>query len=157
MSASVDEDAASAVFDALTNFLRQGLRAMLVLGLVVLLAAWFMGSSKSATKTRAWGQALIGNASTVEDATAVGKFPIMVARHRVGFLSAAVAMGGLALVLWTHPSGWVVIFLAVITLLAAVAVEVLARIGQQAVRVVEIIIIEQEPAEEPSASAPTGE
>ena len=157
LSASVDEAAASAVFDSLTNFLIQALRSMLVLGIIVLLVAWVLGSSKSAGKTRAWAHALIGQASTVEDASAVGKFPITVARHRVGFLTAALVMGALALVLWTHPTGWVVIFIAIITLLAVAAVEVLARIGQQAVGVVDSIDVQSTETESASASAQASE
>ena len=48
VSSSLPYDAARATFDTLVRFLRQGVRFVLVLGLVVALAAWLTGPSRFA-------------------------------------------------------------------------------------------------------------
>ena len=131
--AAGDEGAAAeAVFDTVTRDLSRGLRVTLAVGVIALIGVWLTGSSRSASKVGAWWNALLGKASTVDDASEVGGFPIAVARHRSALELGAVAIGSLVLVLWTRPTGWVVILLVLVTGLVVAAVEILARIGQQA-------------------------
>jgi hypothetical protein len=127
-----DGAAAEAVFDTVTRDLSRGLRVTLAVGVIALIGVWLTGSSRSASKVGAWWNALLGKASTVDDASEVGGFPIAVARHRSALELGAVAIGSLVLVLWTRPTGWVVILLVLVTGLVVAAVEILSRIGQQA-------------------------
>ena len=46
-------DAAAAAFDALVHFLRQGLRVVLAVGLVIAIGAFITGPSRAAVRTRA--------------------------------------------------------------------------------------------------------
>ncbi len=53
-------EAAGAVFDILTRFLQRTLRAFFILGLVLLIVAWFSGPSRSAARVRGWWDASVG-------------------------------------------------------------------------------------------------
>src|SRR6266487_4613610 len=55
-----NRDAAAAVFDILTSLLRNGIRTIAVLGLVVALAAFLSGPSRLAVRTREGARRLIG-------------------------------------------------------------------------------------------------
>lgn len=133
VSDAQDEAAASAVLDTLLRFLIQELRVTTIAGLAILFGVWLFGGSRSAATTRSWGNSLLGRVSNVDDASSVGAVPIWVARHRTGLLAAALAVGGLVLLMWTRPTGWVVILIAVVTGLVMLGIEAVARVGVQAV------------------------
>lgn len=123
-------DAAAAIFDILVRFLRQALRTMLVIGLVLLAGAWVMGPSSSAARVRGWWDTLLGRASESGADREPGAVLRFVAERERPLMIGAAVLGGLALVLWTHPTGWVVLFLVVVTLLVMGAI----RIGAEVVR-----------------------
>lgn len=132
VSAGADVDATGAVFDTVTRFLSQGLRVALTVGVIALIGAWLAGPSRSACKVGAWWNAMLGKASTVDDASEVGRFPIAVAGNRRALEIGAITIGSVVLVLWTRPTGWVVVLLVLATGLVVSIIEVLARIGAQA-------------------------
>ena len=51
-SSTLPSDAAAAAFDALVHFLENGLRVVLLVGLIVAIAAYFTGPSRTAVQTR---------------------------------------------------------------------------------------------------------
>lgn len=123
-------DAAAAIFDILTRFLRRALRTVLVIGLVLLLGAWVTGPSSSAARVRDWWDTLLGRATDAGGEREPGAVLRFVAERERGLLIGAAVVGGLVLVLWTHPTGWVVLFVVIVTLLVMGAI----RIGAEIVR-----------------------
>lgn len=122
-------EGAGNVFDALAAPLRTGLRATAVLGLVVALAAFVSGPSPAAATLRV--RAARGVASLQGSADAAGwrTGPVgpWTYRHRQALRGAVLLVGGLVVVFWTRPTGWVVLGVAVATLLAVGVVSFLAR------------------------------
>jgi hypothetical protein len=129
LPASVSHDAAAVLYDTLVRFLRLGLRAVLVLALVIALGAFLTGPSVTAVRTRdglarglGW---LRGGAESAGLRTgAVGSW---VYQHKLALRIGAVAAAGLALVFWGQPTGKVIILLAVLLLVALALIELLGR------------------------------
>lgn len=121
-------EAAGTVFDTLVRFLRTALRALAVLGLVVALAAFLSGPSSSAVRsrdvlTRGIG-ALRGGAGAAGFQT--GRVGTWTYRHRQALRIAAAAAGGLFLMFASRPTGWLVVWTAVVVVLALAVIEFLA-------------------------------
>jgi len=127
--ASVNAAAAAVVFDTLVRFLRQGLRVLLVLGLVVAIAAFFAGPSVTAVKTRAAiksGFAYVrGSGERVGLTT--GPVGTWVYRHRTALRVTAVAIAALIFVFWPNPTGLVVLTIALLLLLVIGLLELIGR------------------------------
>ena len=131
-------DAATAFFDITTRFVQRSFRALLVLGIVLLIVAWFLGSSKSATKVQSWWDELLGRAGDASADREVGPVPRWVAAQQRALTIAAVVIGALALVVWTRPTGLVVLFIVVVVVLVVGAIRLIAEVGRRAdVQVVE--------------------
>jgi len=122
-------DAAAALFDTLVRFIRDGLRTLLVIGLVVAAAAFLTGSSVSAVRTRAafssglrW---LRERAELVGLRTGpVGQWTYAHRRAlRIGATSSAV----LVFVFWGWPTASVVTVIAVLLLIALGLIELIGR------------------------------
>ena len=125
-------DAATAFFDITTRFVQRSFRALLVLGVLLLIAAWFAGSSKSATKVRSWWDELIGRAGDSSADREVGAVPRWVAAQQRALSIAAVVIGALALVVWTRPTGLVVLLIVIVVLLVVGAIRLIAEVGRRA-------------------------
>jgi len=151
--AAEDEAAARAVIDQLLTFLLQELRALVVLGAVLLFGAWLAGPTSTAGKVRAWGNSLLGRASAVEDPTEVGAFPVWVARRHAALLAGALVLGGLALIIADRPTGWTVLWIAALTGLLMLGIEAITRVGIQAAAAADSI----RPADTADADAPAAE
>jgi hypothetical protein len=126
---NVSHDAAAVLYDTLVAYLRLGLRAVLVLALVVALGAFLTGPSVTAVRTRdgltrglAW---LRGRGESVGMST--GPVGGWVWAHKQLLRIAAVAVAGLALVFWGQPTGKVIILLAVLLVVALGLIELLGR------------------------------
>ena len=132
LDAAVDQEAAAVTYDTLLRFLHRALRAVLVLGVVVLIGAWLVGPGGSAQRVRAWWADLVGRAGDLRDPDTTGPVPVWVAGHRSALQVVAVAVAGLAVVLWDRPTGWVIVVIALLLLVALGAIGVLARIGERA-------------------------
>lgn len=119
LPAGVSSAAAGEVFDTLVRFLRTGLRTVLAAGLVVAVGAYLAGPSSTAVRARSAFRGLLGrragNAWVYEN-----RGPLRVA---------VVGIAGLAFVFWDHPTGKVVLVLAVLTLAAFAVIELLAGRG----------------------------
>jgi hypothetical protein len=128
-SATLPSDAAGAAYDALVHFLRQGLRVVLVVGLVVAIAAFFTGPSRTAIQTRSGlksGMEWIRNYGERRGVSTgpVGQWTYL---HRRSLRIAAVALAGLIFVFWGSPTALVVILIVVLLLVVLGLIELIGR------------------------------
>jgi len=122
-------DAAAAMFDTFVRFIKAGLRAILVLGLVVAAGAFLTGPSVTAVRTRA---ALASGLAWVRrsgehaglDTGPVGRWTYA---HRTGLRISAVALAAVVFVFWGQPTAAVVIVLAIVLLVALGLIELIGR------------------------------
>jgi hypothetical protein len=126
-------DAAAVLYDTIVRFLRLGLRAVLVLGLVLATAAFFTGQSVTAVRARQglahWIGRLSGGAE--QGGLRTGPVGIWVGEHKRALRIGSVAVAGLALVFWGQPTGKVIILLAVLLLVVLAIIEFLGRPPQR--------------------------
>lgn len=122
-------DAAAAVFDTVVRFIKQGLRVLLVLGLVVAFAGFFTGPSVSAVRTRgAFKSAFDAIRGTGERAgLSTGPVGTWIYRYRTLMRIAAVVIAGLIFVFWTDPTGFVVLTIAIVLVLVLGLFELIGR------------------------------
>lgn len=125
----LSEAAAGSVFDSLVRFLRTGLRTVAVLGLVVALGAFMTGPSAAAVRTRAALAHGIGFLRGGAEAAGwrTGRFGTWTYGHKRWLRVGTVVAGGLVLLFWTRPTGWVVLWTALIVLLMLAIIEFLGR------------------------------
>jgi hypothetical protein len=122
-------DAAAVLYDTIVRFLRLGLRAVLVLGLVVAAGAFLTGHSVTAVRTRQGLAHGIGwlRGGAERAGLRTGPVGVWVGAHKRALRVGAVAVAGLALVFWGRPTGKVVILLAVLLLVALALIELLGQ------------------------------
>jgi hypothetical protein len=122
-------DAAAAAFDAMVRFIRTGLRVVLAVGLVVAIGAFVTGPSRAAVQARS---ALTSGAARIRDfaehrGVSAGPAGTWTYAHRKGLRTGTVALFALILVFWDHPTGLVVIVLAILLLLTLGLIELIGR------------------------------
>ncbi|HXP22061.1 MAG TPA: hypothetical protein VN840_20630 [Streptosporangiaceae bacterium] len=122
-------DAAATVFDTLVRFIKQGLRVLLVLGLVVALAGFLTGPSVTAVRTRGAFTSAFGWIRGTGERAGLNTGPVgtWVYRHRTVLRAAAVAIAGLTFVFWSRPTGAVVLGIAIALLLVLGLIELIGR------------------------------
>jgi hypothetical protein len=122
-------DAAAVVFDTFVRFIRQGLRVLLVLGLVVALAGFFTGPSVTAVKTRQAFRSAFGaiRGSGERAGLSTGRSGEWVYARRMPLRIAAVAIAVLIFIFWTNPTGLVVLIIAIILALLIGLIELVGR------------------------------
>jgi hypothetical protein len=128
-NSKLPSDAAAALFDTLVRFIRQALRTLLVVGLVVAAAAFLTGPSVSAVRTRAafsngfrW---LRERAERVGVSTGpVGRWTYA---HRKALRIGATSIAVLVFVFWGRPTGAVVILIVVLLLVVLGLIELIGR------------------------------
>jgi hypothetical protein len=128
-SSVLPSDAASAAYDALVHFLRQGLRIVLIVGLVVAIAAFFTGPSRTAVQTRSGlksGMEWIRNFGERKGVSTgpVGQWTYL---HRRSLRIAAVALAALIFVFWGQPTVLVVILIVILLLVVLGLIELIGR------------------------------
>lgn len=123
------ETAAGNVFDTMVRFLRTGIRAVGVLALVVAIGAFLAGPSAAAVKTRATLERSIGSAREGAEGAGweTGRVGTWTYAHKRALQVTAAIAGGLVLIFWTQPSGWVVLWIALAVVLALAVIEFLAQ------------------------------
>ncbi|MGW9447356.1 hypothetical protein [Streptomyces sp. NPDC055632] len=128
LPAGVSPEAAGAVYDALTRLLHTMVRTAVALGVVVALAAWLTGRGRRARLVRGLWTSGIGAARATADRSGLRTGPVgpFVRRHRTWIVWILVVAALAAYVLWSYPTGWVVVGLALALLLALAVVEFLA-------------------------------
>jgi hypothetical protein len=117
--------AAASGFDIVVTYLRLGLRALLVLGLVLALAGFLAGRSESAVRIR---RSVAARLHGVRAGTAgtgpVGRF---VRDHLRGLRIGAVALAVLVFVFIEQPTGVTILVIAAVLLVALAVIEYLGR------------------------------
>jgi len=128
-SSTLPADAAASAYDALVHFLREGLRVVLLVGLVVAIAAFFTGPSRTAIQTRSGlksGTNWIRNYGEHRGVSTgpVGEWTYL---HRRALRIGAVALFAVIFVFWGHPTVLVVIVLVILLLLVLGLIELIGR------------------------------
>jgi hypothetical protein len=120
-------DAAGALYDTLVRFIRDGLRVLLVIGLVVAAGAFLVGPSAAAVRTRrAVGSGIAWVRTRGEQAgLRTGPVGTWVGAHKTLLRAAAVGVAVLIFVFWGQPSLAVVIWLVVLLLVVLGLIELL--------------------------------
>jgi hypothetical protein len=126
-------DAAAAIFDTFVRFIKEALRTLLVLGLVVAAAAFFTGPSVTAVRTRAAFASALGWVRRSGEGVGVTTGPVgrWTYAHRRGLRIGAVSLAALLFVFWGRPTGLVVILIAVLLLVVLGLIELIGRPPRQ--------------------------
>ncbi|MGW4203538.1 hypothetical protein [Streptomyces sp. NPDC004726] len=123
LPADVSSPAAGAVYDAMVRLMRTTVRMVVVLGVVVALAAWLTGRGERAVFVRQLWHSGISAVRSTADRAGMRTGPVgpWVHRYRPWITWVLVAAALLTYLLWSFPTAWVVVGLA-LTLLFALAV-----------------------------------
>lgn len=129
LSVARNHDAAAAAFDILVRYLRNGIRVIAALGIIVALAAFLSGPSRLAVRIREGAKSLIGGAGRKADQAGWKPGPVgtWVAAHKVGLRVAGVAVAFLVLLLWSSPRPLTLLVLALLLLVYLAAIELIGR------------------------------
>ncbi|MGY5009545.1 hypothetical protein ACWCY6_15880 [Streptomyces sp. 900105755] len=128
LPAGVSPGAAAAVYDALTHFLRTGVRMVVALAVVVALAAWLSGPGRYAGLLRGLWTSGIDAVRATADRAGLRTGPVgpFVHRYHALITWVLVAVAVLVYLLWSFPTGWVVVGIALCLLFALAVTEFLA-------------------------------
>jgi hypothetical protein len=129
VSPSLPHDAAAATFDTLVRFLRQGLRFVLALGLLVAVAAWITGPGRTAVRLRTTVIEVVGGLGDQAEARGwdFGPFGRWVYRYRVPLRIAGVLVALLFLVFAYRQSATRLLVLTLLLLVYLGAVQFVSR------------------------------
>jgi hypothetical protein len=121
-------DAAAALYDTLVRFIRDGLRVLLVIGLVVAAGAFLAGPSAAAVRTRRGVKSGIDWVRARGERAGLRTGPVgtWVGAHKTLLRAAAVGIAVLIFVFWGQPSLAVVIWLVILLLVVLGLIELLA-------------------------------
>jgi hypothetical protein len=128
-NSALPSDAAAALFDTFVRFIKEGLRGILVLGLVVAAGAFLTGPSVTAVRTRAaFGSGLAWVRRSGEHAgVSTGPAGKWTYAHRHGLRISTVAFIALLFVFWGQPTAAVIIVLAILLLVILGLIELIGR------------------------------
>jgi hypothetical protein len=126
---TIPADAAAVAFDTIVRFIRQGLRVLLVLGLVVAIAGFFTGPSVTAVRTRqGFKSAFAAIRGTGERAgLTTGPVGAWVYKYRTALRIGAVTIAALVLVFWGIPTGLTVVVIAIVLVAVLGIIELIGR------------------------------
>jgi hypothetical protein len=128
-SPDLPRDTASVVFDTLVRFLREGVRLIIAVGLVVAIGAWLTGPTPVATKLRTTAQQAAGGAGGAAGSHGFGfgGFGTWVAAHKAATRIGAALAVLIVLLLWNNPKAITVVVLAIVLLVLFGLIEFIAR------------------------------
>jgi hypothetical protein len=120
-------DAAAALFDALVAFIKQGLRTVLVAGLVVAVGAFLAGPSVTAVWIRGAFTRGLGRIRHSGEQAGMRTGPVgtWTYAHRRALRISAVALAVLVFVFWGQPTALVAIVIAILLLVALGLIELI--------------------------------
>jgi hypothetical protein len=120
-------DAAAVLFDTLVRFLRQGLRVVAVVALVIAIAAFFVGPSAAAVRSRRAVKSGVDWVRTLGERAGLRTGPVgeWTGAHKTILRVGAVALVGLIFVFWGQPTVAVVIVLVIVLLLLLGIIELI--------------------------------
>jgi len=124
-----NHEAAAAAFDILLRNLRNGIRVIAVLGIIVALAAFLSGPSRLAVRIREGARSVIGGAGRKADEAGWTPGPVgtWVAAHKTGLRILGVAVAFLAVFVLTSPRPLTLLVLALLLLVYLAAIEFVGR------------------------------
>jgi hypothetical protein len=125
--------ASTAFFTILTAFLLNAVRAAFALGFVLAVVGWFLSGTSSALAARAFFGGAVSGAGGRASGTAIAPVAAWFARTRMFWRFAIVAVAALVLLTADTLSGSLILWTAVIAVLAFVVLEFLAAAGAPAV------------------------
>ncbi len=128
-SSVLPADAAAAAFDTLVRFVKNGLRLVLVVALLVAIGAFFTGPSATAVKTRRALSSGLGWVRGRGERAGLRTGPVgqWVYRYRMGLRIAAVAIAIIVFVFWSQPTGLVALVIAIVLLAVLGLIELIGR------------------------------
>jgi hypothetical protein len=128
-SSVLPSDAAAAAYDALVHFLKEGLRAVLALGLVVAIAAYFTGPARTAVATRSGIKSGLEWIRHFGERRGVSTGPVgeWTYAHRRLLRIGAVALIALIFVFLGEPTALNVIVLVIVLLVLLGLIELIGR------------------------------
>ena len=128
-SSVLPADAAAVVFDTVVRFIRQGLRVLLVLGLVVALAGFLTGPSITAVRARHGLAAALASVRGAGERVGVTTGPVgrWVYAHRRPLRIAAVVAAVAVFVFWGNPTGIIVAVIALVLVGVLGLIELIGR------------------------------
>jgi hypothetical protein len=120
-------DAATALFDTLVRFIKDGLRTILVVGLVVAAGAFLTGPSVSAVRIRKAFSSGLGWVRRSGEHAGVRTGPVgtWTYAHRTGLRISAVSLAALLFVFWGRPTAAVVVVIAILLLVVLGLIELI--------------------------------
>ena len=128
-SSVLPANAAAVLYDTLIRFIKDGLRTLLVVGLIVAIAAFFTGPSVTAVKARGAVSGALGWVRSGGERAGLRTGPVgsWTYAHRHALRIAAVALFALIFVFWGRPTAVVAIVLAVLLLVVLGLIELIGR------------------------------
>ena len=120
-------DAAAALFDTLVRFIKEGLRTILVVGLVVAAGAFLTGPSITAVRIRKAFSSGLGWVRRSGEHAGVRTGPVgtWTYAHRKGLRICAVSLAALLFVFWGRPTAVVVVVIAILLLVVLGLIELI--------------------------------
>jgi hypothetical protein len=127
--AVLPSDAAAAMFDTVVRFVKEALRTLLVVGLVVAVGAFFTGSSTTAVQTRKAFSSGLGWIRRSGERAGVTTGPVgrWTYAHRKGLRVGALSLAALIFVFWGRPTSLVVILITMLLLVVLGLIELVGR------------------------------
>ncbi|MEW1550166.1 hypothetical protein [Streptomyces tsukubensis] len=124
---SASQPAAGAVYDALVRLMRTTIRMVVVLGIVIALAAWLTGPGRRAALVRQLWHSGIRSVRSTADHYGMRTGPVgpWIHRYRRWIVWALVAVALVVYLVWSYPTAWVVVGIALALLLAFAIVDFL--------------------------------
>lgn len=128
-SSVLPSDAAAVMYDTLVRFIKDGLRILLVVGLIVAIAAFFTGPSVTAVRTRHGLSRGLGWLRSSGERAGLRTGPVgsWTYRHRTALRISAVALFAIIFVFLATPSAASAIILAVLLLVVLGLIELIGR------------------------------
>jgi hypothetical protein len=122
-------NAAAVLYDTLVRFIKDGLRTLLVVGLIVAIAAFFTGPSVTAVRARGAVTGALGwlRASGERAGLRTGPVGRWTYAHRHALRISAVALFALIFVFWGRPTAVVAVVLAILLLVVLGLIELIGR------------------------------
>ena len=128
-SSVLPADAAAVLYDTLVRFIRDGLRVLLVVGLIVAIAAFFTGPSVTAVRTRGAFKSGFDWLRRSGEHAGVSTGPVgrWTYTHRRALRIAAVAIAALVFVFWGQPTWVTALVIAIVLLIVLGLIELIGR------------------------------
>jgi uncharacterized membrane protein SirB2 len=122
-------DAAAVLYDTLIRFIRDGLRVLLVVGLIVAIAAFFSGPSVTAVRTRGAFKSGFDWLRRSGEHAGVSTGPVgrWTYTYRKALRIAAVSIAALVFVFWGQPTWVTAVVIAIVLLVVLGLIELIGR------------------------------